>query len=314
MKRPMVFAAFAGLAVGVAVGVRRARGAKHASLSTLDAQFHAAYDRLRSDDARAAPVLVLFGDSLIAFEGERQQAWPATAPSTQLIKAAAHVPVGIFATLRNRADPEAAFDAFAAERLAAMRRLQVRALGTLDGLDTAARADVEQVLETSQRFLEQILSRGRAPAAELSRFAAAIGPLLMRLTEHATRLELAALHAAVEAALGELSGEQRDKLEVVVAGVHQARARSLGLQYFQKRFDEAPGEERRVTYAEAAVDARQARELIGTRRLDRKIALAFFGDAKKLQRDVLGDAAARQLERADLERLQPSSALQPLVD
>ncbi len=35
--------------------------------------------------------------------------------------------------------------------------------------------------------------------------------------------------------------------------------------------------------------------LVGKRRFDRAIATAFFGDATRLQRDVLGDAAASLL-------------------
>jgi hypothetical protein len=91
------------------------------------------------------------------------------------------------------------------------------------------------------------------------------------------------------------------ELEIVVAGAHQARARSLGMQYCQKRFGEAPGEERRVAYAESAQDVDQARSLVGTRRLDRAIAGAFFGDPKRLQRDVLGDSAKSALQRIELQ-------------
>ena len=74
---------------------------------------------------------------------------------------------------------------------------------------------------------------------------------------------------------------------------HQARARSLGMQYFQKRLGEPPGAEERVSYAEGVADAEEALALVGTRRADRAIASAFFGDPHRLQRDVLGDAVRR---------------------
>jgi hypothetical protein len=48
----------------------------------------------------------------------------------------------------------------------------------------------------------------------------------------------------------------------------------------------------------------QACELVGTRRLDRMVAQAFFQDPKRLQRDVLGDAAMRQLDDAHLTELE----------
>jgi hypothetical protein len=270
----------------------------------LEDQFHGAYARRRANAARCAPVLVLLGDTLTLFDADRRSEYLASASDTQTIKAAAHVPVGIFATLQELAARAAALDAPTLQRLSALRSAQLASRAAASSLDAAARADVEAVLNASDSFLEQTLARGCTRAAELSQFAAQLGPLLLRLTEHATRLELAAMHVAVEAALQTLAAQDRAKLEVVVAGVHQARARSLGLQYFQRRFGEAPQEEKRVAYAEAASDVWQARDLVGTRRLDRLIAGAFFGDQKRLQRDVLGDAAARQLEHAQFERLE----------
>jgi hypothetical protein len=303
MKRPVLLLALSGLAMGIAVCVRRVRAAQPGGLRSLDEQFHGAYAQRRAAAARCAPVLVLLGDTLTLFDADRRSEYLATARDMQIIKVAAHVPVGIFAVLQGLAAREAALDALTTQRLSEMRSAMHASRGAASQLDAAARADVEAVLNASVSFLERALARDCAPGAELSQFAAQLGPQLLRLTEHATRLELAALHAAVEAALQTLDARARAKLEVVVAGVHQARARSLGLQYFQRRFGEAAGEEQRVAYAEAASDVGKARELVGTRRLDRAIAGAFFGDQKRLQRDVLGDAAARQLEHASFERL-----------
>ena len=47
-------------------------------------------------------------------------------------------------------------------------------------------------------------------------------------------------------------------------------------------------------------DEASALALIGTRRLDRTVARAFFGDARRLQRDLLGDAAHELLAEASL--------------
>jgi hypothetical protein len=230
---------------GIGWSSLRAQFSAAPSLEDCDEQFHDAYGRLRSAASRAAPVLVLFGDSLILLDGERRSEFAASAGCTRVIKAVAHVPVGIFATLEERAGAlEEGLDPLTAQRLSQLQRAHVQAHALLECLDAASRADVEIVLEACRSFLEPILSQNRLPGGELARFASAIGPVLLRLIEHATRYELDALHAAVESALGQLTPEGRHKLEVVVAGVHQARARSLGLQYFQKRFGEAPGEER----------------------------------------------------------------------
>jgi hypothetical protein len=123
--------------------------------------------------------------------------------------------------------------------------------------------------------------------------------VLLQLTEEATRLELAALDRAANEALSDLASDEQQRLEIVVAGAHQARARSLPLQYFQRRLGEEPGEERRIAYAEVATSPEEALTLVGTRQLDRTLAKAFFGDEKRLQRDVLGDAATRLLEQRE---------------
>jgi hypothetical protein len=72
------------------------------------------------------------------------------------------------------------------------------------------------------------------------------------------------------------------------------------MQYFERLLDEPAGAEHRVTYAEGATSVNAALTLLGTRRMDRAIARAFFGDAGRLQRDILGDEAKGQLSKLDM--------------
>jgi hypothetical protein len=299
MKGARLWVALAGSAFGAVVGARLLSAARRSPLLESDEQFHHAYGLRRTAATREGPVLVLLSDALYLFARGSTLTVSATDPVTHVIKAVAHMPVGLFTTLQARADEDAELDETRARGLSRIRCEPQALLG----LDASERRDVEQLVGACQAFAARVLSQRRCSSAELARFAAEQGPTLLRLTEYATRRELDALHAATERALSALDDAGRRSLEVVVAGVHHARARSLGLQYFLKRFGEAPGEERRVTFAEAATDPEQARELIGTRRLDRAIASAFFGDARRLQRDVLGDAAAKQLGRTELDRV-----------
>jgi len=66
---------------------------------------------------------------------------------------------------------------------------------------------------------------------------------------------------------------------------------------FKRRFQELPGADERVTYGENIEDEAEAISLVATRRLDKRIAQAFFGDENRLQRDVVGDAAKRCLDQ-----------------
>lgn len=289
--------------VGIEAGVSKMRARVLASRSEeLDSKFHEAYDERRAEKAHAAPVLVLHGDNLVLLQGSKQREFTASHPRTRIIQAAAHAPVGIFATLHEQ-PPFQPLTAAARGRLAALRSACAHAHDALDELQGKTREDVRQALERSQEFIDAQLARERVDLTALNKFSREIGPLLLALIDHATKLELEALHAAADDALNTLESDQLRDLEVVVIGAHQARARSLGMQYFQKRFGESAGEERRVAYAESAADIEEARTLVGTRRLDRVIARAFFGDPKRLQRDVLGDAAKAALDHIELKRI-----------
>jgi len=252
--------------------------------------FHDAYGRARSEAEVDAPVFVVLADALLVFRGSERHVREFTPPAFHLVKSAAHAPVAVFAALSHDRGGVGTM----ATHVAAAR---AAAAGLLPAGEVLA--DVEATFDATLALLTDAERRAR-DAGSLSAFAAKVGPVLLRLTAHATKMQLAALHDAVEDALAALSAEERSTLEVIVTGDHQARARSLAMQYFQERFGEAPGADERVTYAEGVGDEASALALVGTRRLDRAIARAFFGDDKRLQRDILGDAGAAELARMQL--------------
>lgn len=269
-------------------------------LDAINDQFHDSYGESRHEARRKVPVFVVLGDELILFHRDERTVWSFAPRSFHAIKSVAHAPLAIFAALEPQTRP--GDDDLPQERLAAQRAQFARALERLDTdteeLSTHTRDDLRTVLRSCSEFLEQVT--GRVSRDQLTAFARALGPLLMRLTDDATQLQLDALHAHVEAALHVLSQQDRKGLQVVVAGDHQARERSLAMQYFQCRLREPEGVEQRVTYAEGVSDEQSALALVGTRRLDHAIGRAFFGDAHRLQRDILGDAAHARLEHAKL--------------
>lgn len=255
-------------------------------LDDVNGAFHERYDDARTQAEVDAPVFVLCGDDLTVFHRGGERSVAVTPRVFHALKSIAHAPIAAFVAAGRASD--------------GLRRLDgvvARALATLaaDVPDDAVAAVARDVLEATRAFVER--------PVDPEGFARGIGAKLLRLTDHATAVQLRALHDAVEAALAPLSPTERRALQVVVVGDHQARQRSLAMQYFRRRLREAPGAEERVAYAEGAQNAREALALVGTRRLDRAIARAFFGDEKRLQRDVLGDAAERRLAEADLPEI-----------
>jgi hypothetical protein len=267
-------------------------GMTRVSLERVNQAFHESYDQVRHAAKLDGPVWVLLADTLVAFHHGQRTAVSFTPQGFQEIKAVAHAPVAIYGALHRLAPGQ--HDAHSAENL---RDLQAHLVEALRGfererhdLEPGVVEELRAVLRESLAFLQQ----GRA-SEDLEAFARQQGQRLLRLTEHATRIQLAALDAHVEQLWHALSADDRAELQVVVTGDHQARARSLAAQYFRKRLREPEGIEERVTYAEGVSDEHDALALVGTRRVDRAIASAFFGDSRRLQRDILGDAAYRLL-------------------
>ncbi|MEA2746615.1 MAG: hypothetical protein QOI41_758 [Myxococcales bacterium] len=274
------------------------------ALDGVNDGFHCAYDTARDEAKLDAPVFVVHADTLFVFrDGERRE-MALTPRIFHVIKSAAHAPVAIFAALhRNGNGHDGALAIPADGRVEMLREHVAAALASLDAeqeADRETRVAIREVLDASLAFLDRVLGDAPPTSSELDAFARVAGPQLLHLTTLATHVQLTALHEVVEKALAELDTQQRHGLQVVVTGDHQARVRSLGMQYFRKRFREPEGAEERVTYAEGVEDVDEALALVGTRRLDSAIAKAFFGDAKRLQRDVLGDAVHALLARTDL--------------
>lgn len=273
------------------------------ALDDVNEDFHSAYDTVRSAASTDPPVLIFLGDSLIVHLRGQRREQTVTPRLYHAIKAASHAPLALYSALYPRALADERLDEEALRRLDAIRahtRASQESLA-VDVPHSGAQAELRSILHATLASLEQVAAAGSISHAALDAFAGSCGPALLRLMDHATGIQLDALHAAVESTLANMSAAEKEALQVVVAGAHQARERSLAMQYFRKRFHEPAGAEERVAYAENAGNEAAALALVGTRRFDRAIASAFFGDERRLQRDLLGDAAAARLSRIEIK-------------
>ena len=305
---PFLLGALAGVVTSLAVG--RLKGEGPPPLARVDTPldrvndgFHASYDEAREQAELDAPVFVILADTLVLFRRRGRQAFSFTPRIFHVIKSAAHGPAALYAALHRIGD--APLDPETGERLATARRGLKGALASFDHEveEPEAIDNLRGVVRACLAFVDRTLDHGRIDAADLEAFARGVGPALLRSTEDATRIQISALDAHVRRALARMDEGERRAFHVIVTGDHQARVRSLGMQYFQKLLREAPGEEHRVAYAEGVTDEAEALALVGTQRLDRAIASAFFGDPKRLQQDVLGDAVKARLEVVELPKI-----------
>lgn len=111
------------------------------------------------------------------------------------------------------------------------------------------------------------------------------------------------LHRAVESTRTRVAAFDPSAWEsalVVVGVMHQARAREIGIQYFERLLGERAGEgarnERRMVVAEHMTAPADQLGLLAAHLVDEGGAAAVFGDPLRLQWDALGDLDARTLD------------------
>ena len=266
-------------------------------LAVLNRSFRTAYQRGRAETlARAGPVILAEGDDLVLLHDGRREAVTYVPAAYHDLKAVAHVPLALYVLLAPFGD-----GTLAPERLDGLRRYRAQVAAARDGLagrgfSAAVLGRQRQILAESLGFLDGVLERRRASGAEVRAFARRLGPLLLANAEEAARLQLDALHARTTAWRRQLGAADWGRLHVVVVGSAMPRRGNLAVQYYARLLGE-PGEGRRLIYAEALWDEARARDLLGTHLLDTAVGDAFFGDDRRLHRDLLADAAAAYLER-----------------
>jgi hypothetical protein len=118
-------------------------------------------------------------------------------------------------------------------------------------------------------------------------------PLLLRSADVAARAQLGGLDRLARQWRKKLGKDWR-RTRVVVLVPRQAKRDNLQYLYFRALMGRA-AQGRRLFYATNVFAASGGRRLLGTILLDRRASVAFFRNPTRLERDLLGDAAKRQI-------------------
>jgi hypothetical protein len=274
------------------------------ALSVLNQAFRDAYAARRDATlARMGPVIAQIDDLLILRKGGQRFEAPARTRRYHEYKAVTHVPLALHVLLAGSSD---ALDEDTRARLTLLRRLIAEASAglTARGFPAEALARQRRVLEASLAFVDQVLAAHRVSRAELSAFVHARVPDLLANAGDAARDQIDTMHAAVEAWKRQMTPEERGQLRAVVAASHMSRPGNVAAQYFsvtlgdawEGRFqqeDAQPG--KRVLSSEVAFDEASAFALLGAHVLDASTSEDIFAEARRMERDILADAAERIL-------------------
>jgi hypothetical protein len=163
----------------------------------------------------------------------------------------------------------------------------------------------EREVRLLQRTLDAVASfsvAGLGSDGQRAYFESVRGDLKDNLRDIATA-SLQGLHGAVESTrtkVAKVDPKAWDSALVVVGVMHQARAREIGIQYFERLLDEHVGEgarnERRLVVAEHMTVPSEQLGLLSAHLVDEGGAAAVFADPLRLQWDALGDVDPATLD------------------
>lgn len=277
-------------------------------MAQLNDGFRAAYAARREAVlAGLGPAIAQVDDSLYLRIDGRRLVGPARTRRYHELKTVCHLPLAIQAIL-DHVDDEVRGAPGESARMQ-LQELQRRAAAVADSLtqralDPPTLARQRRIIAASLAFITAVLETGALEREALDAFLQARMPDIRANIEDATRDQLQTMHATLRDWVQEMSAGQWSRLRVVVAASHMARTGNLAAQYFslalgdrwEGRFEhEDPEADRRVLTAENVADEQAAFALLAMHGFDRRAANSFFGEEGRLGRDVLADAAERQL-------------------
>ncbi|HEY1337997.1 MAG TPA: hypothetical protein VGF59_10830 [Bryobacteraceae bacterium] len=266
------------------------------ALTALNNAFRAAYaDAKARVLAASGPTLIVNGDNFSLLRGGKRIEANTGAAIYDPVKTIAHIPLAIYVTLT---PGDGVVDEDRVKTLAGLRELIPPAEASLDALKLSSEtlARQKRIVASSIEFCDDVIRRRKFARSELLAFTRRMAPLVMQNVTEAARAQLDAVHARVSAWRRELSPQEWDRLHVVIIGPHMPREDLVATQYFLRLLHE-PREGGRVVYAESLWEEPKAVDLLGTHLLDGNVGEAFFGDAMRMHRDLLGDAAKDYIAR-----------------
>ncbi len=271
-----------------------------AQLLALNRDFRAAYEATRKQmEQGAEPVLIVGGSLELYRQGRKEWSADITPPLYTRYKAIAHIPFAVELILapwlgRGDSGPGAgwlpALQAYR-DKVAAMGSK----LGQL-GFPPAQMPRQQAIMQAALHYMDAVLQSRHLEPADLRSFTRAIAPDLLANADAAAALQLDLMHAETARLRAHLGEADWARLWILVPGPKAPREGNLQYGYYSRLLRGAE-DEKRLLYFEGMFTAEPALNQLGRYITDRQAADLFFGDAYRLDRDLLADGAARHLDR-----------------
>jgi hypothetical protein len=266
-------------------------------VETLNAAGRKIYADSRARELASIPaVIVVAGDDLVLIKNGKRTVATVVPAEYHTLKGVAHSTLALFTLLAH--DPGQPLGAERLKALAEYHKLMGPAGAAVEkfGFDADTLGRQKRILARASEFAAQVLKDEKVSAPDLAKFCRASRADVVANGATAARAQLVATHKQVMEWKKDMTPTEWTGLTVVIQGAQAPRVENAAVQYFARLLGEGPGEGRRVVYAEGLWEEDKALRLLGTLRLDGKLATAVFGDPFRMYRDFVADGARVALD------------------
>src|SRR6266513_1749341 len=153
----------------------------------------------------------------------------------------------------------------------------------------------------ARTLVDRVLAEGVVEFDRLHEHVRALASHALDTAQLAVCIELEQLHALLSRWRNDLGEPRWAGLYVVICGAHQPRYREATCQYFGQLLHEPEGSgaerEDRLVYGEGLGDIDAALDLLARHIVDQRASNLLFGDRRRLQEDLLADAANTKVRK-----------------
>jgi hypothetical protein len=280
--------------------------------SAINIGFHVTYTRLveqvLAQLGDGVPVVVLTGDdATLLYDGGEQHGKVIPARYHEL-KALAHLAFGVQLTLmaNGRGHLTELTASELHEKRAQIREAHAAANAPPDSafcsptVTIASKAPAE-LLCRARTLVDRVLAEGVVDFDRLQEYIRPLASSALETAQLAVCIELEQLHALLGRWRNNLDEVRWAGLYVVICGAHQPRYREATCQYFGRLLHEPEGSaaerEDRLVYGEGLCDVNSALDLLARHIVDQRASNLLFGDRRRLQEDLLADAASAEVRK-----------------
>ena len=270
-------------------------------LALVNCDFHHTYDKRVNEILKTFgtvaghPVLLNLGGNLIFKHNGQIETMNAAPDRFHLIKAFSHA---MFTTnLILQYVHEGPLPPATKEELTTLQSHLTQSVAEMDDLDLQQEEKtlMKKLATHNLDFIKQLLKSNYFTQEKIKRFFFDNRATLENAIKLDAKIQLSLLDQAANQWLDSLNNKERQKLGIVVATAHQARANEISLQYFAKKlgfqYGEGAQHENGFVVLEGKFDEESALKLLARHYLDQEASFIMFNNPERLQNDVLGPAA-----------------------